>query len=220
MLSAGVYAESKTTIKPIAVTADGQKIIAYFSKEIDGKSTTLSHPSPRGYYRILINQSEQGFLVQDFYQDTGTKQSSPLFLKDTQDLDQFDVVSAVGDILLYTAKGEIISKQTFDQESNLIQYVGYSLQGKILLENTYDANSPLIKTKLWHSNGVLAFDLISDSDLRLIESKAWLRTGKEIPPSTCFVDQSIDLEHARLDRCTLQLKSISEKYLRLWQAES
>lgn len=212
VLSTAIYAESKITVTPIAVTADGQKIISYFSAVVDGESTARSEPSPHGYYRVLLNQDQDGYQVQDFYQDTQKKQSSPILLKDAKDLKLFDVSSAVGEIKLYNLKGEMIEVQIYDQQSHYIYHAIYSPQGKMLVENKTEAGSPFTSTQIWHSNGVLAFDFISNTEQQLLDYQVWTRNGKRLNSPTCFIDNSVDFDHVRLDPCILQLKNLVEKY--------
>lgn len=214
ILNSEIYADSKTTVTPMAVTADGQKIIAYFSTRHNRESKSSDTVDPKGYYRVLLSQSDEGYLVQDFFQANHQAQSSPVLLKSADDFKRFAVETPVGEITLYNRGGQRIEKQIYDEEHNLIYLADYSRQDRMQIEQKYDYQMGIAHSKSWHSNGVLAFELTYAFDLSLLDYKAWLRNGQELKAANCFIDGSVDLENVQLDPCVLQLKSLHEKYNR------
>lgn len=211
MLSAGAYADSKTTIKPIAVTADGQKIIAYFSEQVDGKSTTITSPRRHGYYRILLGQDNKGYLVQDFYQDTGNKQTNPFYIQDKKDLTDSFPSSNTGELNIYDIDGNIISKVFFDQHHIITQLSNYAANGQLLYQSHYDSATTLSKDKYWYSNGQVALDIASYNFDEVLEVQAWYKNGKLIDPKRCFIDKSLNLDHVQPDKCTLLYQQIRDQ---------
>lgn len=212
-------AEISVAQTQLQAPAQTNHIIAYFSARQNGKTTHINTADPQGIYRVLISKSSEGYLVQDFFQANHQAQSSPVLLTDAEDLDRFQVQSAVGEILLYNRNGQRFNKQVYDKDHDVIYVAGYSLHGQILLEQEVNPEDGITHTKLWHSNGTLAFELQSNSDMQLIDSQAWRRNGKAFNSKTCFNDRSLDFSSAAIDPCVLQLKSLYQKYEKLWETQ-
>ncbi|MDQ8953540.1 hypothetical protein RFH42_11265 [Acinetobacter rudis] len=194
-------------------------IITFFSARQHGQTLSTPTADPQGIYRVLISKSNEGYLVQDFFQANHQAQSSPVLLTDNKDLDRFQVESAVGEIRLYNRQGQYFNKQIYNKDHRITYLAGYSLEGKLLLEQIVNLENETINTKIWHSNGVLAFDLTSTTSMHLIDYKAQRRNGQAFNPQTCFMERSIALDYVALDPCVLQLKSLNEKYAKLWEAQ-
>lgn len=213
-----VVAQTEVHAATTRLSSQQQNIVAYFAERSNGNSL-VKVPDPKGIYRILLSKTQDGYLVQDFFQDSHKPQSSPVLVKDVQDLERFQVETAVGEILLYNRNGQRFQKQVYDQQHNLSYLAGYSLNDKLLFESSINADTHLITSKIWHSNGALAFDLTTTNEQTIQDYKAWLRNGKPLEAPLCFMDRSINVEQIRLDPCALQLKDIMTKYEKLWEVQ-
>lgn len=206
------------TITPLVAPQD-RNIVAYFTERQNGKTLSSTQPDPKGTYRALLSKTQEGYWVQDFFQDSHNKQSSPVFITDSKDLDQFQVNSPVGEILIYNRQGQMIQKQVYDQQHNLTYLASYAFNNKMIIEEIYNPNNDQLRTKIWHSNGVQAFDLTSDSALNISKKQVWARNGQEINTPTCFIERSLNINNFQVDPCVLQLRSMTEKYERLLEKQ-
>lgn len=208
-LSTAPYADSKTTVPPIAVTADGLKIIAYYSQHINGHSKRLTRPEQNGYYRVLLGQDQKGYLVQDFYQDTGTKQTNPFYIQNKQDIKSSAPQSHIGELYVYDLSGKKNSKVIFDDQY-LIQHVSHYLEnGQMLSRSDYDNHTLSFNNKYWYKNGKLALDITYNLNLEIVQAQAWHKNGQAINPSQCFIDKKYDIENVRSDKCTVLIQQFN-----------
>lgn len=206
LATGAVYADNKSIIQPIAMTADGKKVIAYFSAQIDGKSTTLTAPSQHGYYRVLLNQDKKGYLVQDFYQDTNTRQTNPFYIQNKVDLTISAPKSNIGELYIYDLSGQKNTKVIFDKHYFMQHISHYFANGQMLSRSDYDSSTYSFNNKYWYPNGSLALDMTYNLYFDIIHVQAWHKNGQEIPSSQCLIDKKYDLENTQSDKCTILLQ--------------
>lgn len=105
-----------------------QAIVAYFGSgdapqscnclsEVD--SNYSATPLANGYYRVLLGRNAEGlFLIQDFYQKNKRAQSSPVWVKEPNDLFNFNSNVIIGSATLYYPDGKVMETFTnIDRES-------------------------------------------------------------------------------------------------------
>ena len=107
-----------------------RRIIAYY----DGEFRKKAKPAKGGYYRMLLGRTAEGRAVaQDFYQDNGTRQSSPFIIPDDQKLklaDPFDI-GLNGKIAFYSREGRLQRISRY-QNGLAVEEWRYDLKGRLI----------------------------------------------------------------------------------------
>lgn len=81
-----------------------ENIIAYY----DADGDPAERPMPGGYYRILLGRTADGkAVVQDFYQDSRTKQINPVVIGKDSELKNFSSEVIEGLVVWYTPEGRL-----------------------------------------------------------------------------------------------------------------
>lgn len=82
------------------------RTIAYF----DRQGEVVSEPVAGGYYRVLLGRNGKGqAVVQDFYQDSQTKQVNAVVIPDDDKLTSFDAADGQGRTVWYSPQGRLLS---------------------------------------------------------------------------------------------------------------
>lgn len=82
----------------------GKNIIAYY----DADGDPAEHAMRGGYYRVLLGRTAEGKpVVQDFYQDSQTKQINPVVIGKDSDLKNFSSEIIEGLVAWYTPEGRL-----------------------------------------------------------------------------------------------------------------
>ena len=107
-----------------------RRIIAYY----DGEFRKKAKPAKGGYYRMLLGRTAEGRAVaQDFYQDNGTRQSSPFIIPDDKKLklaDPFDI-GLNGKIAFYSREGRLQRISRY-QNGLAVEEWRYDLKGRLI----------------------------------------------------------------------------------------
>ena len=169
--------ESDNTI--VGQIANPEKqIVAYY----DAEHRENAKPAKGGYYRMLLGRTAEGkAVVQDFYQDSKTKQIDPVVIPDDKDLKNFDAFSAAdGRMVWYTPEGEVKEFQDIKNHKSVTS--GRYENGKLALKTEDIGNT--LHIQLYHDNGKLAFDGSgSYDDSQKVKFKIISRTGKVLADS-------------------------------------
>lgn len=133
-----------------------QNIIAYYNAD----SELSDKPMRGGYYRVLLGRDAQGrAVVQDFYQDTQTKQINPVVLPDDNELKNFDVLVTEGRTIWYTPEGRVTNftdvrngksqrSGYYDEQGRLVLSIEGDLRGgKWLMSGYYENGQPLFAVR-------------------------------------------------------------------------
>lgn len=134
-----------------------ENTIVYFNPNGEVQTT----PQVGGFYRKLLGKNRAGqAIVQDFYQDSNTKQTNPMILLDMKNFDNFDSAVMQGRVIWYNPAGEIT--QFLDYQNGLVQRGGYYNQaGTLVLEtegdNHLNPNAP-VKIRGYYDNGQILFE--------------------------------------------------------------
>lgn len=107
-----------------------QRIIAYY----DGEFRKKAKPAKGGYYRMLLGRTaEDQAVIQDFYQDNGARQISPVIVPDDQKL-KLSTPLEIG----------LNGKMAFYSRKGRLQSIGLYENGRVVEEWTYDLKDRLI----------------------------------------------------------------------------
>ena len=176
---------------PIEMTSSlhtDKAIIAYFGRENNPEycEETTPHKDPKfftepiqdGYYRILLGRNAQGhYLIQDFYIQTNTPQSSPSWIIDPLKLFSFSSSHIEGSAIIYRENGTIISKFT-NKNNELIQSKNYYANGQIGSKFKI-LNNQNTKVKLWYASGKKAAIYTLNPNKEIISAQIWNEDGTE-----------------------------------------
>ena len=188
-------------------------VVAYFSQRSEGKSTTAATPQENGYYRVYLGQDAKGYWVQDFYQNTKTKQSDPFQLKDVEDIPSSASRSMFGSIKEYYASGAVVNDLRLDSGGNFLSVKSYRPNGKILSEYLHDSETDHVQVKYWYNNRIRALDMELQGD-EIVRYQAWRDNAQAIPKAVCFINKS--LESRRVDdECMRLYLKLSGEYAEL-----
>lgn len=179
-------ANSKIPAEIKSQLTTSEAILGYFSDQDNPEycgcvsyidSSYYMTPVEGGYYRVLLGRNATGdFLVQDFYQDTKTPQSSAIWVKDPMKLFSFSGDDIEGPATLYRKDGKV--------ESTFVSQNGVNIQGEEFYPNgqrgasyKLDANSNDVYS-LWYASGKKAAEYVVDSDGEYVgAAKAWKEDG-------------------------------------------
>ncbi|EGY52757.1 hypothetical protein [Neisseria shayeganii] len=130
-----------------------QKIIAYYNA--DGE--LAQQPMRGGYYRMLLGRNADGkAVVQDFYQDSQTKQINAVVVPDDKDLQNFDVAVTEGRTIWYTPEGRVTNFVDI-QNGKSLRSGYYDEQGRLALSIEGDQQSNKWSMSGFYENGKPVF---------------------------------------------------------------
>ncbi len=163
-----------------------QAILGYFGKEDNPEycgcvsyidSSYYMKPVEDGFYRVLLGRNAAGdFLVQDFYQETKTPQSSASWVKDPMKLFSFNGEDVEGPVTLYRKNGKVESTFTIE-DGNYVKGEEFYPNGKRGAAYTADDQGNLAYT-LWYPSGQKATEYVVDLDDEYVGAyKAWKEDG-------------------------------------------
>lgn len=152
-----------------------QKIIAYFDTKGHLSKTAFN----QGYYRVLLGRNLNGdYLVQDFYQDKQTPQTSPFWITRLDAVLSFDHHIHEGTATFSRKDGSKLGESTVSNGKE-ISGRGFYLNGqrateyKLNIRNEFD-------TTLWYASGQKAAEYVADSSHKIIKGIAWDINGNKI----------------------------------------
>ena len=158
-----------------------RQIIAYY----DNNHRESANPAKGGYYRMLLGRTAEGrAVIQDFYQDNGMRQISPVIIPDDTKLKLSTPleIGLNGKMAVYSRKGRlksiglyengrIVEEWEYDLKNRLISHTYgtqrsanraiYGENGKLLHNLTYQANTG-IESKFYRPDGSLMYTFRHD----------------------------------------------------------
>ncbi|WP_313043362.1 hypothetical protein [Acinetobacter sp.] len=151
-------------------------------------------PVKDGYYRVLLGRNATGdFLVQDFYQETKTPQSSPAWVKDPMKLFSFSGSDIEGPVTLYRKNGKV--------ESTFVNQDGVSIHGEEFYPTGQRGAAYKVDEngnnayRLWYASGKIAAEYVVDTDGEYVGAyKAWQEDGREANDDIDDIRERVALE--------------------------
>lgn len=171
-----------------------EPIVAYFAKDASAgeeyDSGYSATPLKDGYYRKLLGRDKDGrFLVQDFYQNTHKKQTTPFWIKEPFALRSFDIIFTDGPITTYFENGHISSSANYSEGTEVGVSKTFYHNGQQAFE--YEIADPEVhsyKIKFWYENGKPAVDGFAayKNDQPTYDAKAWDEQGQSVTDNTAI----------------------------------
>ena len=199
-----------------------RRIIAYY----DGEFRKKAKPAKGGYYRMLLGRTAEGrAVIQDFYQDNGARQISPVIIPDDTKLKLSTPleIGLNGKMAFYSRKGRlqsiglyengrVVEEWTYDLKDRLISHkygtqnssnrAIYGENGKLLHNLTYQANTG-IESKFYRPDGSLMYTARYDK----ATDKQSILDAHGNPASQELQDEGKRLVMQRMDELDKLLKS-------------
>lgn len=163
---ASVYKTSKTALPIPASAQDWEKYsVAKTSKLIDvplrekkvyyftSKSKLAKRPAKGGFYREILGKTADGNLViQDFFQDSGTKQIDPavISVKNEKNFNSSAVVDGI--LTFYSEDGKVFNFKQINVDRNEVVYGNY-VDGKLVMTSETDLKEENVLTTFFYPNG-------------------------------------------------------------------
>lgn len=124
-----------------------EEIIAHY--DADGNLTAEAVKG--GFYRVFHGRDKQGrAVVQDFYQDSRTKQIDPSVIPDDEKIKSFAVEDSVGRTIWYSREGEL--RSFADIENGRAVRSGYYIKGQLRF-SVYEPDEKRMYKTSYHENG-------------------------------------------------------------------
>lgn len=154
-----------------------QEIIAYF----DAAGNLIPEAISGGYYRKFLGRNKQGHaIVQDYYQDSHTKQTNPMVVPDDENLQSFDSAVMEGRIVWYSPDGRVT--QFMDYHQGLVSRAAYYNDNGLLVLETEGDNSEdpkaSVRVRGVYDNGNTMFENHQVKDTS--ESVFYYETGQKM----------------------------------------
>lgn len=128
----------------------------------DAEGNLAAAPVKGGFYRILHGRDKQGrAVVQDFYQDSRTKQINATVIADDAKIKSFAVEDSVGRTVWYSPEGEL--RSFADIENGRAVRVGYYIKD-VLRFSVYEPDEKRMYKTSYHDNGRPKVKFTADGD--------------------------------------------------------
>lgn len=123
--------------------------IAYF----DERGNNLVQPKTTGSYRRLIKIQADGYLVQNFFTDTNTKQTDPFLITVKEDITAIAPASINGPFVQWYRNGQKASAGNFVHGKRQGTFIEWTKRGVKWAEMNFDNDLSSGPAKLWYGNG-------------------------------------------------------------------
>ena len=137
-----------------------ENIIAYY----DADGDAAERPMKGGYYRVLLGRTAEGrAVVQDFYQDSRTKQINPVVIGKDSELKHFSSDVIEGLVVWYTPEGRLTSFAEIHNGKQL-RAGKYGENGQLALSivGEPDVKDTPLEMRGFYENGKPMFELIDN----------------------------------------------------------
>lgn len=124
-------------------------LVSYF----DNAGNTVSEAVAGGSYRKLLKKQANGWLVQNFFNDTNHKQTDPFLIETSQDFSVFMPAHIEGAFVRWYDNGQQAEIGHYQHGRKEGQFIEWDKQGNTLMEMTFANDLPHGKATLWYSQG-------------------------------------------------------------------
>ena len=160
------------TSRIVAAQKQEAQIIAYFADSPEG-GVYAEGPSEGGYFRKLLGRTKEGYyVVQDFYQDSGRKQSDPLIVTHEAALKSFSNDYSDGWVVLYDTEGRLAEQTQYRQGQPNGWAIAYQ-NGYRVSQGRYQNGKPHGEWTFWGDEGRRKEAIIGYQDGRQVSWKGW-----------------------------------------------
>ena len=135
-----------------------ENIIAYY----DADGDVAERPMKGGYYRVLLGRTAEGrAVVQDFYQDSRTKQINPVVIGKDSELKNFSSDVIEGLVVWYTPEGRLTNFSEMHNGKRLrAAMYGENGQLAVSIVGEHDVKDTPFELRGFYENGKPMFDII------------------------------------------------------------
>ena len=135
-----------------------ENIIAYY----DADGDVAERPMKGGYYRVLLGRTAEGrAVVQDFYQDSRTKQINPVVIGKDSELKNFSSDVIEGLVVWYTPDGRLTNFSEMHNGKRLrAGMYGENGQLAVSIVGEPDVKDTPFELRGFYENGKPMFDII------------------------------------------------------------
>lgn len=135
-----------------------ENIIAYY----DADGDVAERPMKGGYYRVLLGRTAEGrAVVQDFYQDSRTKQINPVVIGKDSELKNFSSDVIEGLVVWYTPEGRLTNFSEMHNGKRLrAAMYGENGQLAVSIVGEPDVKDTPFELRGFYENGKPMFDII------------------------------------------------------------
>ncbi|XXQ67444.1 hypothetical protein ACKLNO_07365 [Neisseriaceae bacterium B1] len=148
------------------------RTIAYYT--VDGQLAEAKQAG--GFYRNLLGRTQEGYaVVQDFYQDSETKQTNAIIIRDEANLTNFDVAVTEGRTIWYTPAGAV--KQFADVKNGSIVRYGQYLNGQLALDEETLTETKGHRISAYYDNGKPMFVATQNSPAADLTNQFYAKGG-------------------------------------------
>ena len=135
-----------------------ENIIAYY----DADGDAAERPMKGGYYRVLLGRTAEGrAVVQDFYQDSRTKQINPVVIGKDSELKNFSSDVIEGLVVWYTPEGRLTNFSEMHNGKRLrAAMYGENGQLAVSIVGEPDVKDTPFELRGFYENGKPMFDII------------------------------------------------------------
>lgn len=139
--------EQTARVAELSVVQPEKRTIAYY----DAQGNPTTEPAAGGFYRVLHGRNAQGKpVVQDFYQDSQTKQVNASVITDDAKINSFAVEDTEGRTIWYSPQGHI--RSFADIENGRAVRAGYYDDGSLRFA-IYEPDEKRMYKTSYHANG-------------------------------------------------------------------
>lgn len=123
--------------------------IAYF----DERGNNLVQPKTTGSYRRLVKIQADGYLVQNYFTDTNTKQTDPFLITDKEDITAIAPLSINGPFVQWYRNGQKASTGNFVKGKRQGMFIEWTKRGVKWAEMNFDNDISTGPANLWYGDG-------------------------------------------------------------------
>ena len=181
------------------------RIIGYY----DAKGKQVKSPARNGFYRTLLGRDAQGrAVIQDYYQDSRTKQIDPVVIPNEKDINNFNANVAEGFTTWYSPTGEVT--EFVEINNGELRQRGVYKQGQLVhllqIEGKQD------HLTFYYPNGKIMADIHQNNDNDEQHSFFYDEKGKLIYDSKKDKDISeSDPRYEKIGKITMRILSSLEE---------
>lgn len=151
------------------------RTIAYYNA--DGQ--LMEQATAGGFYRNLLGRTKEGHaVVQDFYQDSQSKQTNAVLIPDEANLTNFNVEVTEGRTIWYAPSGEVT--QFADVKQGQIINLGHYLNGRLAHEEVQLTDTKGHRITAYYDNGKTMLISTQNSPAADVAHQFYDRDGKLI----------------------------------------
>lgn len=174
-----------------------ENIIAYY----DADGDVAERPMKGGYYRVLLGRTAEGrAVVQDFYQDSRTKQINPVVIGKDSELKNFSSDVIEGLVVWYTPEGRLTNFSEMHNGKRLrAGMYGENGQLAVSIVGEPDVKDTPFELRGFYENGKPMFDIIHNHTDNGIVRTYYYANGNKLMQQSVGKEDAVKNEYWKED---------------------